>query len=260
MKCIDINCDMGESPERLADGNQEALMRYVTSANIACGSHAGDRQMMQTTIEQARRWKVAVGAHPGYEDRADFGRRELQLSSQEITASVHKQILTLAEIAEECGAQIDHVKPHGALYHQAVHDREIARAIATGVCCWKNDVVMVGLAGSLMLDEFRAAGLDVAAEAFADRRYEADGSLRSRKFENALLRNPTEAAAQALRIVEQGSVVATGDRVVPLQAQTICIHGDTPGALQIAEAVSRTLRSAGITLKSLRGMEKSAQP
>jgi 5-oxoprolinase (ATP-hydrolysing) subunit A len=251
MKRIDLNCDMGEIPEALADGSQQALMQYVSSANIACGGHAGDPQMMRTTIEQAQRRKVAVGAHPGYEDRTNFGRIELQLTPEQVSASVHKQILALEEIAQQCGARIGHVKPHGALYNQAARKREIARAIAEGVRRWKRDVILVGLAGSAMLEEFRAAGFPVAAEAFADRRYERDGSLRARKFEDAMLQDPEQAAEQALRIAEQGSVAASDGSSIPLHADTICIHGDTPGAVEIAAAVHRRLTQAGITIEAM---------
>ena len=251
MTHMDLNCDVGELPEALADGTQEAILRQVTSANIACGGHAGDPQMMRATIEQALRCGTAIGAHPGYEDRANFGRIELKLSSEEIAASVYKQILTLAEIAEHCGARIGHVKPHGALYNQAGRDRAIARAIAEGVARWRRDVVLVGLAGSVMLEEFRAARFAVAAEGFADRKYEADGSLRHRKFRDALLHDPTEAAAQALRIATEGGVVAADGAVIPLKVETLCIHGDTPGAAQIAAAVRRVLTTAGFTLRPL---------
>ena len=237
MKHIDFNCDMGEMPEALADGSQETLMQYVSSTNIACGGHAGDAQTMRTTIEQALRRKVAVGAHPGYEDRTNFGRIELQLTPEQISTSVHRQILTLEQFAQPYGTHIGHVKAHGALYNQAARNREVARAIADGVRRWRSDVILVGLAGSLMMEEFRAAGFPVAAEAFADRRYEPDGNLRSRKFEDALLRDPEQAAEQALRIVEQGSVAAAGGSSILLRADTICIHGDTPGAVEIAGAV-----------------------
>ena len=251
MKHIDLNCDMGELPEALADGSQEALMKYVSSANIACGGHAGDAETMRVTIQQALQHKLAVGAHPGYEDRANFGRLELRLSFEEITRSVYRQILALEEIATKLGAQIGHVKAHGALYNQAARDREIARAFAEGVRRWRTGAILVGLAGSAMLEEFRAAGFPVAAEAFADRRYERDGSLRSRKFDDALLRDPEQAAAQALRIAELGSVIAADGSVVPVHAQTLCIHGDTPGAPEIAAAVGRRLEAAGIKIRTL---------
>jgi 5-oxoprolinase (ATP-hydrolysing) subunit A len=161
---------------------------------------------------------------------------------------VYEQVCALARIAQEGGARVEHVKPHGALYNQAARDPQLARAIARGVARWNRDVVMVGLAGSLMLEVFREAGFLVAAEAFADRRYEADGSLRSRKFADALIREPEEAAQQALRIVEQESVVASDGTEVMVAAQTICLHGDTPGAAQIAARVAEALRGAGVVL------------
>jgi len=255
-RTIDLNCDMGELPEAIADGTQESLMPSLTSVNIACGGHAGDEQTMKITIEQALRWKLAIGAHPGYPGRANFGRVELAMAPNEVAATVFEQVRALAEIAARCGARLVHVKPHGALYNQAVRNRALAEAIAKGVARWSRDVVLVGLAGSPMLDVFREAGFGVAAEAFADRRYEPDGSLRSRKFEDALIRDPEEAGRQALGIAERGIVVARDGSKVAVNAQTICIHGDTPGAPEIAGAVARTLREAGVTLCALaRGRE-----
>jgi UPF0271 protein len=251
MKRIDLNCDMGELPEMLGDGSQEALMKLVTSVNVACGGHAGDQEMMRLTIEQALRHGVALGAHPGYEDRKNFGRVALNLSAEEIRDSVYRQVASLARIAEKCGAAVEHVKPHGALYNQAAQDAEIARSIAEGVRRWRRDVVLVGLAGSLMVNEFRAAGFVVASEAFADRRYEKDGSLRARKFRDGLLDKPEQAATQALRIVEQQSVLTREGVEVPVMAQTMCIHGDTPGAERIAEAVRRALEGAGVSVRAL---------
>jgi len=251
MKRIDLNCDLGEVPEAITDGTQEALMRSVTSVNIACGGHAGDEQTMKTTIEQALRWKVAIGAHPGYPDRENFGRLEVKLTADEIATSIFEQVRALDQVAARCGARLVHVKPHGALYNQAVRNRELAEAIAEGVARWSRDVVLVGLAGSPMLDVFREAGFAVAAEAFADRRYEPDGTLRSRKFEDALIRNPEEAAWQALAIAERAVVIANDGSEVAVDAQTLCLHGDTPGAPKIASTVARTLLEAGVTLCAL---------
>jgi len=251
MKRIDLNCDMGEIPDAVFDGTQESLMPSLTSVNIACGGHAGDQRTMRATVEQALRWHLAIGAHPGYADRANFGRLELNLSAEAISDSVFEQVRSLAEIAAGCGVSLTHVKPHGALYNQAVKDRVLARAIADGVARWSRDVLLVGLAGSLMLKVFSEAGFQVAAEAFADRRYEADGTLRSRKFDDALIRNPAEAGQQALRIAEKGRVIASGGTEIAVDAQTICIHGDTPGAPEIARAVARTLRQAGVELRPL---------
>jgi UPF0271 protein len=245
---IDLNCDMGELPEAIADGTQEALMRSITSVNIACGGHAGDEVTMRRTIEQALRWKLAIGAHPGYADRMNFGRLELDVPPKEIAASVFEQVRALVQIAAGCGARLVHVKPHGALYNQAVRDRGIAEAIAEGVARWNREVVLVGLAGSPMLDVFREASFAVAGEAFADRRYEPDGTLRSRKFEDALIRDPAEAGWQALSVVERGAVTACDGSEVSVDAQTLCIHGDTSGAPEIAATVARILREAGVSL------------
>jgi len=251
MKAIDLNCDMGEVPEHIADGTQESLMPSLTSVNVACGGHAGDEQSMETTIRQALRWKLAVGAHPGYSDRANFGRLELNMPPDAIADSVFEQVRAFADVAARCGAKFVHVKPHGALYNQAVHNRVLAEAIAKGVDRWGRDVVLVGLAGSPMLDVFREAGFRVAAEAFAERRYEPNGTLRSRRFDDALIRDPAEAGEQAVRIVERGTVIASDGSEVAVNAQTICIHGDTPGAPKIAAAVATALRQAGVTLSAL---------
>jgi UPF0271 protein len=242
---------MGEMPEAIADGTQESLMPFLTSVNIACGGHAGDENTMRATVEQALRKNLAIGAHPGYADRANFGRLELNLPPDALAQSVFEQVSTLAEIAAKCGTRISHVKAHGALYNQAARDSALAEAIANGVARWRRDVVLVGLAGSPALDVFRRTGFVVAAEAFADRRYEPDGSLRSRKFPDALILDPAESAAQALRIAEKGSVTARDGTEVRIAAQTICIHADTPGAVNIAAAVAHQLKNAGIALRAL---------
>ena len=245
----DLNCDMGELPEAIADGSQEAVMLSVTSVNVACGGHAGDALTMRATVEQALRWNLAVGAHPGYPDRANFGRLELALPPDALAETVYEQVRILADVTASCGARLTHVKPHGALYNQAACNREIAQAIANGVGGWSTSVFLVGLAGSSMLDVFREAGFAVAAEAFADRRYEADGKLRSRKLNDALILDPEEAAQQALSIVQRGFVIAHDGTEVAVQAQTICIHGDSPDATGTASSVARALRDAGVLLR-----------
>jgi len=248
---IDLNCDMGEIPEHIKDGTQESLMRSITSVNIACGGHAGDQQTMKTTIEQALRWNLTIGAHPGYPDRENFGRVELDLPLDQIEESIYGQIRTLAEVAATYATAIVHVKPHGAIYNQAVNKPELAQAIAKGVARFSKDVVLVGLAGSKMLEVFRQSGFRVAAEAFADRRYEPDGTLRSRKFEDALIRDPKQAAEQAVRIARKQGVIASDGSTVKIEAQTICIHGDTPGAPKIADAVAAGLQASGVSLRPL---------
>jgi UPF0271 protein len=251
MNRVDLNCDMGEMPDAISDGTQESLMPSLTSVNIACGGHAGDAQTMKTTIEQALRWKLAIGAHPGYPDRANFGRVELNLPPDAIADSIFEQVQGLAKVAAARGATLTHVKPHGALYNQAAGNIALAKAIADGVARWSRDIILIGLAGSSMLDVFKEAGFRAAAEAFADRRYEANGTLRSRKFEDALIRDPAEAGRQALQIVKRGAVTAYDGVEVSLNAQTICVHGDTPGAPKIAAAVAQTLRHAGVKLSAL---------
>jgi UPF0271 protein len=220
---IDLNCDLGELPDAALE---EALMAHISSANVACGGHAGDAPTMRGTVELARRYGVAVGAHPGYPDRPNFGRLPLALSAEQIAETVYQQIQALAAIA----GHLAHVKPHGALYNVAASNPDVARAIAEGVARFTKDLVLVGLAGSVMLDVWREMGFRVAAEGFADRRYQPDGSLRSRQFPDALITQPDEAAAQALRLARQG------------QVQTICVHGDTPGSVEIVAAVARALR------------------
>jgi len=255
-KSIDLNSDMGEIPEAIADGTQEKIMQALTSVNIACGGHAGDEFSMRETVRQALRLQLAIGAHPGYPDRENFGRIALNLTAHEVAALVAEQVSALSRIAEECGARVTHVKAHGALYNQAANDRALAAAIAQGVKRWGQDVIMVGLAGAAMLDEFRKAGFRTAAEAFADRRYESDGTLRSRQLPGSLITEPAEAAAQALSIAKQGTVDAGDGSKVSIEAETICIHGDAPGAAAIAAAVAAALRRSGLSLRSLADCDK----
>ncbi len=248
---IDLNCDMGEIPKAIADGSQESLMQWITSANIACGGHAGDAQTMEATIRQAQKHNLTIGAHPGYPDREDFGRVELKLSSSEVSDFVFEQVSALDAIAKRLDARIRHVKPHGALYNQAVHNAELAAAIAEGVARWNSEVVLVGLADSPMLEVFRRSGFPVAAEAFADRLYEPDGTLRSRKYDDALLHDPAEAGKQAVSIATRGALIARGGKEIPVHAQTLCIHGDTPDSDKTAAAVSQALRAAGVSVRPL---------
>lgn len=251
MRYIDINCDMGEVAEAVYGGAQEALMASLTSVNIACGGHAGDEESMRVTIAQAMGAGVAVGAHPGYPDRENFGRLELDLPLDAVTDFVFAQVRRFGEIAASMGARVAHIKPHGALYNQAVHNRALAQAIARGAGEWSRSVALMGLAGSPMLDVFREAGFRVAAEAFADRLYEPDGTLRSRKFDDALIGDPERAAEQALGITERGVVVTRDGSEIAVEARTICIHGDTPGAVAIAAAVAARLRGREVVLRGL---------
>jgi UPF0271 protein len=225
---IDLNCDMGELPDT---EHEAALMEHITSANIACGGHAGDEHTMERTVRLAMGRGVHIGAHPGYPDPVNFGRIEMAMRMVEIAATVHQQVARLDSIVRRQGGVIVHVRPHGALYNVAVKDVEVARAIAEGVAELDPGVILFGLAGSEMLAVWREMGFRVWAEAFADRRYEPDGTLRSRKFPDALITDPAEAAAQAARFAAEG------------KADTICVHGDTPGAVEILKACRSRLES-----------------
>jgi UPF0271 protein len=246
---IDLNADVGEFPEALADGREEALLRLVTSVNVACGAHAGDEATMEGVASLARRLGVSVGAHPGYPDRARFGRDAMGLTPEAVERTVFDQVSALAAAAGRAGVKVTHVKPHGALYNDAVRDEAVARAVARAVRRWNPDSVLVGLAGSPALGVFASEGVRVVAECFADRVYEADGSLRSRKLPGALITSAEEAAQQAVSIACGGFAPVHGGGAVPITADTICVHGDTPGALLIAAAVRAGLEAGGITVR-----------
>jgi len=248
---IDINADLGECEESLADGTDFELMRYITSANVACGGHAGTEQTMQQTLEAAHKLNVAVGAHPGYPDRANFGRIESQLSPAEIEASVHDQLASLLKVAESLDMRLVHVKPHGALYHAANNNREVALAIGRAVKVTNPQLIMVGQAGSSALEVWHSLGLRCAAEAFADRAYEPDGTLRKRTLTGALLDDPARAARQALDIAVRQQVIASDSSEIPVVANTICIHSDTPGSVAIAREVNQRLKAAGVRVQAL---------
>ena len=248
---IDINADLGESEESLANGTDFELMRYITSANVACGGHAGDEHTMGETVRYAKQLNVAVGAHPGYPDRANFGRIESPMAAAEIEASVRDQIAALAVIAEPLGVRLAHCKPHGALYHAANKSTDVAAAIGRAVLESDEQLIMVGQAGSSTLTLWESMGLTCAAEAFADRAYEPDGILRKRTLPGALLDDPAKAARQALDIATRHIVVTTDESELEVAANTICIHSDTPGSVAIARAVNEALKKVGVELRPL---------
>jgi UPF0271 protein len=232
-------------------GDDAGLIPLVTSVNIACGAHAGDPSTIEHAVRLAVHHGVAVGAHPGYPDLVGFGRRDLDMQSAELEASLVYQIGAVDAFARDAGVTLRHVKPHGALYNRAAHDPALAATIARAVRRVSADLVLVALAGSDLIEAGRAAGLAVAAEAFADRAYEADGSLRSRRLPDALLPTADAAAEQAVAIARDGAVRAGDGSVVELTADTICIHGDTPGAAAYARAVRSALEAAGVTVAAL---------
>ena len=248
---VDLNCDMGESFGAWRMGADAAVMPSITSANIACGFHAGDPGVMRETVRLAVEAGVAVGAHPGFPDLAGFGRREMQVSAREIEDMLLYQIGALAGFAHAAGVSLRHVKPHGALYNMAVRDRRLSDAIARAVAAFDSSLVLFGLAGSVMLDAGRDAGLRVAAEGFADRSYEPDGSLTPRSRAGAVLTDPAAVASRAVRMIRDGIVVASDGRDVPIRVDTICVHGDAPGVDVSARALRRSLTDAGIAVRAI---------
>ena len=248
---IDLNCDMGESYGAYRIGADEALMGWVTSANIACGYHAGDPMVMDRTVRLAIENGVGIGAHTGFPDLLGFGRRQMQLSPEEVEHSVLYQVGALAAFAHSAGAKLAHVKAHGALYNMAAKDIEMARAIVRGVARAGSDLILVGLAGSALIEAAQEAGLRVASEGFADRAYNPDGTLRSRRLPGAVMKNPEQAAEQALRIARDGTVVTYTGEEISLHVDTICVHGDTPTAVEIVKAIRRELEQAGIAVSPL---------
>ncbi len=249
MRTIDLNADVGEIPELARI--EETLLDVVTSVNVACGGHAGDAASMERVIRAALERGVAVGAHPSYPDRKGFGRRTMRLSLEEVSSAVAGQVAAFLEVAQRCGTRLAHVKPHGALYNAAAKDEALARAIAEGVARVAPGVLLVGLAGSVMLQGFSEEGFPFAGEAFADRGYEPDGSLTPRERSGALKESAEEAAEQAVSIAVRGEVVASHGEPVAVDARTICLHSDTPGAAAFGRAVAARLREAGVEIRAL---------
>lgn len=238
---IDLNCDLGEGAGHDAD-----LMPWITSANIACGGHAGDDATMRETVRMALAAGVAIGAHPGYEDREHFGRRALALSRAEVRTLVIRQVGRLQTIAQELGARVVHVKPHGALYNLAARDPVVAGVVALAVQSIDPGLVLLGLSGGELVRAGERAGLRVAHEGFADRRYEADGSLTPRGKADALITGEAEAVSQVLRMVRAGTVRARDGAEIALRADTVCVHGDGKQAVALARRLRTELEQAGV--------------
>jgi len=248
---IDINSDVGESFGAYHIGHDAGLMRSITSANVAAGFHAGDPSVLRQTIRTAKEHGVAVGAHPGFPDLVGFGRRELNVSAREAEDFVLYQVAAVAGVAAAEGVGLQHVKPHGALFNMAVHNAELSAAIARGVAAFDKRLILFGLPGSEILKAGRAAGLRVAAEVFADRAYEPDGTLASRKKPGTVIHDAETVVARAVRMVTEKNVVAIDGSIVALEADTICVHGDTPGSDDLAARIRAGLEKAGVTVRSL---------
>ena len=244
---IDLNSDLGEGA-----GTEDAIMPFITSANIACGAHAGDERSMRDTLRLAKANGVSAGAHPGYRDPANFGRVALDVPPAELEADLVAQIAVLREIAESEGLRLAHVKAHGALYNTAQHDESVAAVIARAVVRSDTALVLFVFPGSAVERAARAAGIRVAREGFIDRVYERDGTLRSRTNADAMITDPERAAAQAVSFMRDGGVTARGGTFLEQAVDTLCVHGDTPGAARILRAARAALVSAGVRVEGIR--------
>jgi UPF0271 protein len=249
---IDLNCDMGEmTGDSPLAANDAAIMPFVSSANIACGGHAGDADTMRRTVRLALQHNVAIGAHPSFPDREGFGRRQINMPADELRRSLLDQMAALDGIAKAQGGKLHHVKPHGALYNLAARDAPLARSIALAVRDFDPTLILYGQSGSCSVIEARQLGLQTAQEAFADRTYRGDGSLTPRSEPGALIRDVDQSIAQALQIIRNGKVATTDGETIPITADTLCIHGDEPQAPAFARQIYAALRAAGITVKGV---------
>ena len=248
MTSVDLNCDVGESFGAWRIGDDANLLRHVTSASIACGFHGGDPRTMRRTIALAADLGVAVGAHPGYPDLAGFGRRAMDVTPDDVRDLVVYQIGAIAAFAAARGVTLQHVKPHGALYNVAAARGPIAEAIAQGIAEVDKGLVVLALAGSALVAASRAAGLAVAEEGFVDRRYQGDGSLVDRRSPAAMIDEPAACVRQALALARESCVMSADGVRVNRKVDTLCIHGDTPGAAELAEMVRTALEAEGVTV------------
>jgi 5-oxoprolinase (ATP-hydrolysing) subunit A len=251
MVFVDINCDMGESFGAYTLGRDAEILDYVTSANIACGFHAGDPATMRKTVKLALEKNVGIGVHPGLQDLVGFGRREINLSPQEAYDLVLYQIGALYAFVKAEGGKIQHVKPHGALFNMAAKNTLLAEAIAEAVYKVDPELVFFGLAGSELVKAGKRLGLQTANEVFSDRTYQEDGSLTSRREANALIKEHQVAVNQVTRMVKEGKVTSLQGTDISIQADTVCIHGDGESALDFAKYITSTLQESGITVAKI---------
>ena len=246
MISADLNCDMGEGI-----GNDELIMPFISSVNIACGYHAGDKDTMKKTVELAIKHQVAVGAHPSYPDRENFGRTDMRLPLQEVYDLVTTQISLLDEIAKTSGATLHHVKPHGSLYNMAARARPLAAVISLAVKDVNEQLILYGLSGSHLIIEGKKIGLKTASEVFADRTYLNNGRLTSRSKPNAMITDAKEAIQRVIQMIKEGTVISTTGKLVPITAETVCIHGDTEQAAVFAKNIYETLKQNNIDIRAI---------
>lgn len=250
---VDLNCDLGEAFGNYSFGGDEHIIPLITSANIACGFHAGDQHVMNETIKLAKAHDVGIGAHPGLPDLQGFGRRNMDLSPSEIYDIVVYQIGALSGFCEIHNVKINHVKPHGALYQMGARNKDIARAIAQAVFDIDKTLIYVGLSNTSLISEAKSVGLTTASEVFADRRYEDDGQLVSRKEHDALITDTNEAIEQVVNMVKSQAVVTKSHKTISIEADTICVHGDGAHALEFVTQIRERLTKEGVFIKSLGG-------
>lgn len=250
MKEIDINCDMGESYGNFIIGNDTAIFPYITSTNIACGMHAGDPYHIQKTIDQALQHDVQIGAHPGYPDLNGFGRKVIPMSSKALSSSIKYQVSALKGMVEAAGGRLNYVKPHGALYNEMATNENEAKTVIEAIKSIDDSLMIMGLAGSHMRPLVENAGMSFIAEAFADRRYEVDGKLRSRTKDNSLLNNGFDAAQQVISIAMNGNTLTLDGERVNVNAQSFCIHGDNSAAIEILKEIHDQMAANGIIRKA----------
>lgn len=244
-KQIDLNCDMGEGMD-----NDALLMPLISSANIACGYHAGDDSIMRATVALAKQSGVSIGAHPGFADKENFGRTEMQLGEKELYQLIWDQLTLMHTVTQEASVPMHHVKPHGALYNTAARNALLARVIAQAVKDFDASLIFYGLSGSYLISEAQALGLKTASEVFADRTYQDNGSLTPRSQANALIQDQTSSLAQVLQMIQEQSVIVVSGRTVSISAETICIHGDGPHAVLFAQKIKTALHTASINIQS----------
>ena len=246
LKSIDLNCDMGEGI-----GNDSLIMPFISSANIACGYHAGDEDTMRKTVALCKIYNVAIGVHPSYPDRENFGRTDLRLPPDDVYELIIKQIQLLNEIAKTAGTTLNHVKPHGALYNMAARGMQLAAVVSLAVKDANRKLVLYGLSGSHLIKEGKNIGLKTASEVFADRTYQGDGSLTPRHKPGALIEDADKAVAQVLQMINEGTVTTLSGKKIPIVAETVCIHGDSTHAVEFAKAIHQALKENYIAIKSI---------
>ena len=255
MKRVDLNCDLGESFGNYTCGMDASVIPHISSANVACGFHAGDPLVMDKTVKLAKQYNVAVGAHPGYPDLVGFGRRNMAVSAAELKAMMQYQIGALQAFCRSQGVKLQHVKPHGAMYNMAAKDRKLADAICDAILEIDDSLILLGLSGSEMLIAAKDKGLRYASEVFADRAYEDDGSLTPRALEGSVITDEDEAIKRVLQMVNEGTVVTRSGKVIPIEADSICLHGDGAKAVEFAQRIRAELTDSGVEIVPLAALK-----